>query len=551
MEGARGVVADKQRRSGNYKPSIWKYDLLQSLASDYTTEEYKKCIEKLQREVLCMFAEADDMNLITKLEMIDCIEKLGLAYHFEEKIKETLDAIASAKSNNPTAEKDLHATAAALYFRLFRQHGYNVHQDILDGFLGSFNDTNIDMKAKLELLEACHLAHEGENMLDDAKSLSAEILKHIRSGADDKLSEEIAQTLDLPLHWRVRWYDVRRHIHVLGKMEGTQFPILVKLAKLNFNMVQAAHQEDLKELSRWWKNLHLIENLSFSRNRLVESYLWAMGVAFEPQHSSFRKWLTKAIIFVIVIDDLYDIYGSLEELECFTNAIHRWDIEEIQHLPECMKICLEVLYKTTNEVASEIQREKGWNSVLPYLQKAWVDFCKTLLEEAKWYNKGHTPSLQEYLDNGWISSSGAVLSLHALFSFANEAAEEVTTILTKSQELVHQTSLIIRLCNDLGTSAAELERGDAPSSLLCFMREANVSEEAARKHIRSLMMDSWTKLNHECLSQSPSLRSYAVHTTNMARVAHFIYQNGDGFGVPDRETRQQVLSILIDPITLN
>ncbi|XAR53728.1 Alpha-farnesene synthase [Bertholletia excelsa] len=549
MEGARGVVADKQRRSANYKPNIWKYDLLQSLASDYAAEEYKRGIEKLKKEALYMFAEADDMNLNTKLELIDCVEKLGLAYHFEVKIKETLDAIASVKCNNPIAEQDLHATA--LDFRLFRQHGYNVSQDLLDGFLGSCNNTNIDMKAKVELLEASHLACEGENILEKAKSLSAEILKHIHSNADDKLSKEIAQTLDLPLHWRVKWYDVRRHIHVLGKMEGPHFPILVKLAKLNFNMVQATHQEDLKELSRWWKNLHLIENLSFSRNRLVESYLWAMGVAFEPQHSSFRKWLTKAIIFVIVIDDVYDIYGSLEELECFTNAVHRWDAKEIQHLPECMKICFEALYNTTNEVACEIQKEKGWNSVLPYLQKAWADFCKTLLEEAKWYNRGYTPSLQEYLDNGWISSSGAVLSLHALFSFANEAGEEVTTILTKSQELVHQTSLIIRLCNDLGTSTAELERGDAPSSLLCFMREANVSEEAARKHLRVLIMDSWTKLNRECLSQSPSLRSYALYTTNMARVAHFIYQNGDGFGDPDRDTRQQVLSILIDPLNLN
>ncbi|XAR53727.1 Alpha-farnesene synthase [Bertholletia excelsa] len=551
MEGAREVVADKKRRSANYKPNIWKYDMLESLSSNYTSEKYKRCIEKLKREALSMFEEADDGSLITKLQLIDYIEKLGLSYQFEVKIKETLDSIASVKSNNPIAEQDLHANAAALYFRLFRQHGYDVSQDLLDGFLGYFNNTNIDINTKVELLEASHLACEGENILEEAKLLSAEILRYIDSNVDDKRSKEIAQTLDHPLHWRVQWYDVRRHIDVLGKMVGTQFPTLVKLAKLNFNMVQAIHQEDLKELSRWWKNLHLIENLSFSRNRLVESYLWAMGVAFEPQHSSFRKWLTKAIIFVIVIDDVYDIYGSLEELECFTNAVHRWDAEKIQHLPECMKICFEALYNTTNEVASELQREKGWNSVLPYLHKTWVDICNALLEEAKWYNKGYTPSLQEYLHNGWISSSGAVLSLHALFSFANETGEEVTTILTQSQELIHQTSLIIRLCNDLGTSNAELERGDAPSSLLCYMREANVSEEVARKHIRTLIMESWTKINRECLSQCPSLRSYAVYTTNMARVAHFIYQNGDGFGVPDKETRQRVLSTLVDPLNLN
>lgn len=77
-------------------------------------------------------------------------------------------------------------------------------------------------------------------------------------------------------------------------------------------------------LIRWWENLGIKEDLSLARNRLVESFLCAAGVAFEPNYTSGRKWLTKVIIFVLVIDDVYDIYASFEELKPFTMTFERF-----------------------------------------------------------------------------------------------------------------------------------------------------------------------------------------------------------------------------------
>lgn len=83
------------------------------------------------------------------------------------------------------------------------------------------------------------------------------------------------------------------------------------------------------------------------------------------------------------------------------------------------------------------------------------------------------------------------------------------------------------------------------------MREANVSEEVARKHIRSVISNTWKKINKECIIQSPLFKPLVKYTTNTARVTHFIYQNGDGFGVQDRETRDQILSLLVEPLVLD
>ncbi|KAF5943702.1 hypothetical protein HYC85_017779 [Camellia sinensis] len=214
-------------------------------------EEYKRQVEKLKEEVMCMFMEAVD--LAAKLEFIDNIEKLGLANLFEMEIKEALDTIVAFKNNHPITEEGLYANA--LFFRLLRQHGFNISQDIFRGFtskMGTFiKTTNCDTKAMLELLEASHLALEGENILIEAKAFSTGILKNITNSknVENKVTKQLSHALELPLQWRVQWYDVKSHIHELENNDNTN-SVLLKLAKLNFNMVQATHQNDLKEISR-------------------------------------------------------------------------------------------------------------------------------------------------------------------------------------------------------------------------------------------------------------------------------------------------------------
>lgn len=66
------------------------------------------------------------------------------------------------------------------------------------------------------------------------------------------------------------------------------------------------------------------ENLEFARDRLTENYLWTMGNMFEPHLSKCRIGVTKFVCILTAIDDIYDVYGSLDELECFTNAVKKY-----------------------------------------------------------------------------------------------------------------------------------------------------------------------------------------------------------------------------------
>lgn len=67
-------------------------------------------------------------ELLSILELIDDIQRLGLGYRFKKDIKKALDRIDMSWDDNVKEENRLHATA--LRFRLFRQHGYNISQGI-------------------------------------------------------------------------------------------------------------------------------------------------------------------------------------------------------------------------------------------------------------------------------------------------------------------------------------------------------------------------------------------------------------------------------------
>nr|WNI01960.1 terpene synthase [Psidium guajava] len=516
----------------------------------FVEEGNKEQVERLVKDVKPIFAEVDDS--LAKLELIDIMTKMGLSNLFEDEMKEALETVASI--DNFTMEG--HVYASALRFRLLRQHGYVVSQDELSSFKegsNTFDRSNRkDIEAMIQLLEASHLALEGENILDEAKAFSTGILRGSVSGLDGRLSERAVHALELPMHWGVQWFDIKRQIDLYEQREDKRSNLL-ELAKLNFNTVQATHQKDLRDIIRWWRDLGLIQHVDFTRDRPVESFLYALGFSQEPRFSSLRKSLTKLVIFILVIDDVYDLYGSLEELECFTDAITRWDSEPIQQLPECMKVCFRALRDVTYEIAHDIGKEEDWHRVLPHLTKAWGDFCKALLTEAKWDHAGYTPSLEEYLSNAWTSSSGPLLLSHAYFFAGQTKLEDVADLLERNKDLIYNVSMIIRLCNDLRTSKAEIDRGDAPSSVVCYMREAKVSEDIAQEHVKGLINRAWKSLNVHCFGNdvTPFLRSYIDVTVNAARAAHMLYQNGDGFGAHDGGTGQQILSTVIEPLALD
>ncbi|KAI4347936.1 hypothetical protein L6164_008708 [Bauhinia variegata] len=132
------------RRSENYQKPVWNDDYIQSLSNAYEDESLEKRHDELKRKVSMMFDKV--LNPLDQLELIDILKRLGLAYHFEDQIKRTLESLYNNINNeaeNIWCCDNLYATALA--FRLLRENKYHVSS----GCFSNFQDKKGNFKANI------------------------------------------------------------------------------------------------------------------------------------------------------------------------------------------------------------------------------------------------------------------------------------------------------------------------------------------------------------------------------------------------------------------
>uniref|UniRef100_A0A804JXY5 Uncharacterized protein n=1 Tax=Musa acuminata subsp. malaccensis TaxID=214687 RepID=A0A804JXY5_MUSAM len=85
------------------------------------------------------------------------------------------------------------------------------------------------------------------------------------------LATQVRLFLENPLCRRMKRLLARNYISIYQEC-ATRNDALLELAKLDFNLLQCLHHDEIKSISIWWNDLFLTKNLSFARDRVVECY---------------------------------------------------------------------------------------------------------------------------------------------------------------------------------------------------------------------------------------------------------------------------------------
>nr|GMC83770.1 (3S,6E)-nerolidol synthase 1-like [Ipomoea batatas] len=492
----------------NFKPL--QHEILQSHESTSTASlnasNMVKYDEQKQLEMMSdLLLETDSLKALV---VIDTMQRFGIDHYFEHQI-----------------------TQFSLRFRLLRQRGFHVPADVFNRFKGENmkfkNALSEDIRGLMALHEASHLCIEDdEDILDEAFLFSTNFLTARLPHLHDFQASMVQNTLHYPHHKSLPRFMTNHYLkHHDHKKDWEK--LIANLAIMDFNKMQCIYHEEILQVFKWWKGL-LSKELKLARKQPLKWYIWSMATVTDPCLSKQRIELTKPISLVYIVDDIFDVYGTIDELILFTETINRWEFPETKKLPNYMRMCFKVIHETTHEISNVVYQEFGWNPI-DYLKKEWASLCNAFLIEAKWFASGHSPKADEYLKNGVISSGVPMVLTNLFFLFGY--GEFIGT--TDIEGIISSVATILRLLDDLGTAKDEEQEGKDGSYMEYYMKEQEGgSLSDGRQHVLDKVSLQWKLLNKHCLSPNTIPTSFKTACLNATRLIPMMYTYDDNHRLP-------------------
>nr|GME14232.1 (E,E)-germacrene B synthase-like isoform X2 [Ipomoea batatas] len=203
---------------------------------------------------------------------------------------------------------------------------------------GKFKESLINnVQAMLSLYEASHLRVHGEKILEEALTFTTSHLQSMLPNLSSLLRTEISEALRQPFHKRIRRLEAKRYISIY-EVDETHDPMLLKLAKLDFNMLQKEHKRELeymkicymalldvyaemeKELAETGE-LYRIDYAKTEMKNLVRTYLkedkWFRD-RYAPKFEEYMKLATETCgVRLLVVISLVGIQEDFVTKEAF------------------------------------------------------------------------------------------------------------------------------------------------------------------------------------------------------------------------------------------
>lgn len=539
-----------KRPLANFHSTVWgNYFLSYTPRLTEIGTQEKLELEELKEKVRKMLVETPD-NSTEKLVLIDTIQRLGVAYHFKNDIKTSIQNIfdESDQSNN---DDDLYIVA--LRFRLVRQQRHYMSSDVLKRFTnheGKFKEIlSKDVQGLLSLYEAAQLRVHGEEILEEALSFTITHLESMIPKLSNELKAQVGEALSQPIHTNLPRMTARKYICIYENINSHN-DLLLRFAKLDFNIVQKVHQKELGELTRWWKDLNFAEKFPYARDRLVECHFYTVGIYFEPQHSRAREMMTKVLTIYTIIDDTYDAYATFDELVSFTDAIdgRGCDISAMDSVTPSLRHTYQALVDIYTQIEEKLTNE-GTLDRLYYAKYEMKKLARAFFKEAQWLNAGYIPKCEEYMKNANVTTTCMMVATTSLSFMEVSIAKETFEWIINEPLILRASSAINRLKGDIIGHDFEQQRKHIASFIECYMKEYGASRQEANAEVEKNITNAWKDMNTEFLCSTREVPTFVLEQViNIARLA-YIFEEND-FATAQSEFKDKITLLFVEPLNV-
>ncbi|XP_008447074.1 ent-kaur-16-ene synthase, chloroplastic isoform X4 [Cucumis melo] len=492
------------------------------------------------------------LDIYARLHMVDSLQKLGIDRHFKDEIRSVLDETYRCWMQG---EENifLDASTCAMAFRMLRVEGYDVSSDQLtqfseDLFPNCLGGHLKDFGASLELFKASQIIiYPDEFILENINSWTSRFLNHGLSGGsvhsdrtERLVKQEAVNAFEFPYNSTLERLSNKRALESYSgdivRISKTTYACLnfghqdfLELAVEDFNTLQCIHRKELKELEKW-----VIENkldkLKFARQKLAYCYFSAAATLTSPELCDARLSWAKNGVLTTVVDDFFDVGGSEEELVNLIQLVEKWDASgEAGYCSKEVEIIFLALHSTICEIGEKALPWQG-RSVTRNVIDIWLALLESMRKEAEWLKNKVVPSLDEYMENGYVSFALGPIVLPTLYFVGPKLPEEIIGN-CEYQKLFKLMSTSGRLLNDTRTFDRESSEGKLNAlSLYLISAGGKLSKEEATEAMKGDVDRTRRELLRLVLQENSTIpRACKDLFWKMSCVVHLFYRKDDGF----------------------
>ncbi|CAE6201747.1 unnamed protein product [Arabidopsis arenosa] len=515
----------------HFAPTFWGDYFLSLSVDDSEFDKIEKEIESVMKpNVRGKLISSHNSNK-DKIRLIHLLISLGISHYFETEIEMILNQSFKELDGIISEEDDLETIS--IMFEVFRLYQHKMSCDTFVRFKGKdgrFKESLVaDVRGMLQLYQAAHLGTPSEDIMEEAKSFTRNQLESLSS---------ISYNMEILV--------AREYISFYNQEEGHDLTLL-KFAKLNFNYCRLLYIQELKTLTKWWKDLDIPSKLPYVRDRIVETYFSALGIHFEPRSSLGRIIVAKIMNVVVTLDDTCDSYATFPQVKSLIDSLQRWDLEGIDELQSYSRIVVRLILETIGEIEREM-KPRGRSAI-----QQTIDETKSLgrayLALSKWVSEGHVPTFDEYMEVGLVTGGMDDFALYTFIAMEDCDEKPLYEWFNSKPKIFQALCYMYRINNDIVTYEREMRKGEVVNGVNSYMNQYGVTKEEAVEELSKMARDNYKIVMEELLTTTDVPRQVRVRCLNIARLIDVFCKDGiDEFSNPHGKLKDLITSLFIHPI---